>query len=337
MHAGDHYGLREYLRWSRHDSYWLAAIAALPTLLYLLLGWRWLAVPWVPIALVGTAAAFVSGFKNNASYNRAWEARQIYGAIVNTSRTWGVLTRDFVHESDALSASEAAAVRTRLVHRHVAWLTALRYQLRQPRAWEVMSRPNNVEYRARYYTVAELTGDLQAELAALLSPEDVERLRGVSNRATQLLALQSAQLADLATRGALEPNRHVALARVVADLYDQQGRCERIKNFPYPRQFATHNLFFIRLFVWLMPLGVLGEFAKLGDGWVWLAVPFSFLVGWVFNAMEKLGEMTENPFEGGPNDVPITALSRTIEIDLREMLGEAAVPPALVAVNKILM
>ena len=337
MYTGDHYRLREYLHWSRRDNWWLFVVALVPTLLYQLLGWRWIAIPWVPVALIGTAAAFLSGFRNNATYNRLWEGRQIYGGIVNSSRTWAVMVRDFVRAGGTLAEPEAAGVRTQLVHRHIAWLTALRYQLRQPRSWETMNRPYNIEFRERYYTVAESTGSLDAELAALLTTEDVARIAGSANRAAQLLALQSAQLAELAAREVLDPNRHVALERVVAELFDHQGRCERIKNFPYPRQFATHNLFFIRLFIWLVPLGLLGEFAKLGEHAAWLSLPFSFIVGWVFNALEKVGEVTENPFEGSSNDVPITALSRTIEIDLRQMLGEHDLPAPLTPVNNILM
>ena len=176
----------------------------------------------------------------------------------------------------------------------------------------------------------------RSELAALLEPADLAALEGKSNKATQVLALQSRHLAA-AAGNALEANRHVALERLLQDCFDLQGQCERIKNFPYPRQFATINLFFIRIFMFLLPLGVLNEFAKLGGNLVWLTVPFSFVVGWVFNTLERVGEVTENPFEGGPNDVPITALSRTIEIDLREMLGEKDIPPALTPTNRILM
>ena len=93
---------------------------------------------------------------------------------------------------------------------------------------------------------------------------------------------------------------------------------------------------FIRLFAALIPFGVLNEFQKLGEHMVWLTIPFSVAVAWVFMAMEKVGESTENPFEGGANDVPITAMSRTIEIDLREMLDEKDIPPALQPVNNIL-
>ncbi len=96
------------------------------------------------------------------------------------------------------------------------------------------------------------------------------------------------------------------------------------------------NLMFVRLFISLIPFGMLGEFAKMGSGFVWLTIPFSALVAWVFNMMEKIGESTENPFEGSANDVPITALTRTIEIDLREMLDETDIPEPLKPQNLIL-
>ncbi len=70
---------------------------------------------------------------------------------------------------------------------------------------------------------------------------------------------------------------------------------------------------------------------------MWLTIPFTALVAWVFMMMERIGESTENPFEGGVNDVPITALTRTIEIDLREMLGESDIPAPLKPVNDLLL
>lgn len=335
MHIGQRYTFAEFMRWTRRDNLWLVAVATIPTIAYVWLGATWLAVPWVPIALVGTASAFIVGFRNNATYARAWEARQIWGAIVNASRSWGMAARDFVQPTDALSADDAATVRTRLVHRHIGWLTALRYQLRQPRPWESTQLPHTREYRDRYFSVPELVGSLDHELRLILSDDDANAVLSASNRATALLALQSRDLADLHAHGVLDSFHRVALHDLLTDLTTQQGKCERIKNFPYPRQFATINLFFVRLFVWLTPLGLLGEFGKL-EGWrVWLTIPFAYFIGWVFNAMERIGEATENPFEGNANDTPITALSRTIEIDLREMLGEATIPKPLEAQHNI--
>ena len=131
--------------------------------------------------------------------------------------------------------------------------------------------------------------------------------------------------------------RQIELQRALAAFIDAQGRCERIKNFPYPRQYATLNLIFIWLFIVLVPLALLSEFQKLGASFIWLTIPVSTLIAWVFHSIEKIGESSENPFEGSANDIPITSLSRTIEIDLREMLREEKLPAPLTPVNNISM
>ena len=341
MHAGHHYSLKEVLRWTRREILTVLIIGLVPTMLYAGLGWRWVAMPWVPIALVGTATAFVVGFKNNATYSRLWEARQIWGAIVNASRAWTVQVREFAAaDAPVLGAGPNSPdwndARQQLVYRHLAWLTALRFQLREPRAWETMPQAPSADF-GQTYQVAEQPGRLPGELARYLAPAEAAYVLGKKNRATHLLGQQSRQLKALADDGYLETFRYLQLTRALTDLYEQQGKCERLKNFPYPRQFATINLFFVRLFVFLVPFGLLPEFEKLGARHVWLTIPFSALVSWIFMTMEKMGESTENPFEGGPNDVPITALARTIEIDLRELLDETDLPAALQPVGDILM
>lgn len=294
----------------------------------------------MPIAAIGTAVAFIVGFKNNATYNRLWEARQIYGAIVNSSRSWAIMAIDFVTGEQARTPTNEAqlmAVRSRLVHRHIAWLHALRFQLRMPRTWEHMVKVYNREYR-RTYRVDEQDGNTLADaITGLVSDPEKALVLSKSNVATQLIAQQSRDLRELHAQGLVHELRHVEMQNMLVDLYAQQGKCERIKNFPYPRQYATLNLMFVRLFNGLVPFGMLGEFAKLGEGFVWHTIPFSALVAWVFMMMERIGESSENPFEGSANDVPITAMTRTIEIDLREMLGEQDIPKPLQPQNNILM
>lgn len=326
MHAGRHYSLKEVSTWTRRETAIFVLIAAVPTLLYAL-GYTGIALSWLPIALIGTAVAFITGFKNNASYARLWEARQIWGAIINTSRTFAVLVFDFVPDP---------AARSRLFYRHFAWLTALRYQLREPRAWENQKLVYNTEYQRNYRT-PEWDGKLEPNLAAFLDEGELAYVLARKNRATHLMHLQSSDLRRNAERSVEGELRHLELERLVATFLDAQGRCERIKNFPYPRQFATLNLFFVWLFVVLVPFGLVQEFNELGPGFVWLTIPASVVVAWVFHTMDKIGESSENPFEGGPNDVPITSLCRTIEIDMREMLGESEIPQPLAAVNNILM
>lgn len=316
--------------------YRMLAVSIVPTALFYFLHWHWLAIPWVPVALLGTAAAFISGFRNTQTYNRAWEARQIYGAIINCSRTMGIMLRDFVRPS-----ADAPAVHRELFYRHFAWLTALRFQLRETKSWENMkTKSYNREY-LRYYKVPEWESNLADELKPYLSETEHSYILSTKNRATQVLAEQSRRLRELHETGAVNDYNYTALEQQLKDLYDQQGKCERIKNFPYPRQFASINLYFINLLCLLLPFGFLGEFSKLmdkyGDAIIWLTVPFSVLIGWVFYSLEQIGEVTENPFEGSANDIPITQISRNIEIDMREMLGETELPEPVKAINDILM
>ncbi len=329
MHAGRNYTLKEFLFWTRHTLYWLLGINLVVVFLYAVVGWHWLGMPWVPIALLGTAAAFLAGFRNNATYARAWEARQIWGGIVNSSRTFGIMVRDFIR-SPAASSGSSAAVHQQLIYRHVAWLTALRFQLREPRKWENMQKNYNREYRDFYkLKIPEHAGNLTEELRKLLADTETDYILSKKNRATQLLAWQSKHLRELVDDGWIDNYRYIELTLIIKELYEHQGKSERIKNFPYPRQFATINVLFIRLFVILVPFGLLNEFHKLGNHAVWLTIPFGVLVSWVFMSLEQVGESTENPFEGSSNDTPITSMSRTIEIDLREMLDETDIPPAI--------
>ena len=196
-----------------------------------------------------------------------------------------------------------------------------------------MHRKHNAEY-SRYYKVAEWDGRLEVELGLLLDASELAYVLARKNRATQLLDMQ---MRDIRKSGIASESRLIELQHVLQSMVESQGKCERIKNFPYPRQFATLNHLFVWMFIFLTPLGRLQEFRGLGDGLVWLTIPASTMVAWVFHTMDKIGESSENPFEGSPNDVPITALSRTIEIDMHEMLGESGIPPALQPVHNILM
>ena len=158
MHIGSHYSFKEVISWTRRDIIKLLIISSIPTLLYHYFHWKWLTLPWLPIALLGTAVAFVIGFKNNAAYDRLWEARKIWGAIVNFSRTWGIMTKDYVSNQNAkhpISDAELKAIHLQLYKRHLAWVTALRFQLRENKPWESILKPHNQEYKNKYFKVEE--------------------------------------------------------------------------------------------------------------------------------------------------------------------------------------
>src|SRR5690606_20681473 len=117
---------------------------------------------------------------------------------------------------------------------------ALRFQLRQPRSWEHMGMKHNKEYK-KYFTVAEEVTNLEDELSKYLSEEDLSYVLSKKNRATQLINLQSKDLKQLIGEGYIEDFRHMELENMLKAFFDDQGKSERIKNFPYPRQFATLN------------------------------------------------------------------------------------------------
>jgi putative membrane protein len=281
-------------------------------------------LPWLPIALLGTAVAFVVGFKNNASYDRLWEARRIWGSITNFSRSWGIMVKDYVtnrHVKTIVSDHELKSIHIELYNRHFAWLTALRFQLRENKTWEAINLKHNREYRNQWFRVVEQDHKIEDAIKPYLSEKEYQLVISKSNRAAQILALQSEHLRKLLDDGYIEDFRHMELKRLIVELYNQQGASERIKNFPYPRQYASLNNWFVNIFVTLIPFGMIQEFAKLGEGYIWMTIPFSALSGWIFTTLERIGETSENPFEGSANDVPITTISRTIEIDLLEMLN----------------
>lgn len=181
--------------------------------------------------------------------------------------------------------------------------------------------------------VREHRHSLEEELDGNMPPDELTYVLSKSNKPTQIVSLQSKRLRELRTRNLIEDFRHMEMENVLIELLALQGKSERIKNFPYPRQYATLNSMFMWIFVALLPFGVMFEFDKIGTElvgrypligkyFVWLSIPFSVLVMWVFNTMERIGRVSENPFEGTPNDVPITTIARGIEIDLREMIDQ---------------
>jgi putative membrane protein len=296
---------------------------------------KWLSVPWPVVALLGTATAFIVGFKNVQTYNRTWEARQIWGAAMSASRSWAVMCRDFMGDGS----------RSRdLIYRHMAWFTALRYQLRVHKPWETSGKFYNKEYR-KYYTVPEEQTSMKEELLKYITKEELGSIEGKTNKAFQLLGLQGEALKDLHTEGIIDNYRFIAMHDVLREFSGHQGKSERIKNSPYPRQYATINNIFVKLFCILLPFGLLGEFDQLNNAFVgmlngnmvWFVIPFSVLLSWIYICLAQVGESTENPFEGGANDVPISQMSRAVEIDIREMLGEKELPAALQPQNNIVL
>lgn len=345
MFINKNFKFKEVLQFSGLHIVWLTIWSASIAAIHEYLPNYWISVPWLPISIIGTAVAFYIGFKNNSSYDRLWEARKIWGAIVNGSRAWGSNIRGYVTNQflpKGKSLGELHTIRQKLIYRHIGWLYALRSQLLVPAPWEHINQGKHIRSMTRkrmerFGTALSYDGVTEKELKEFLPEDELEQMINYKNTATQIIDKQSQELTELRSKDLIDDFRHMELQKLLNDFYIQQGKCERIKKFPLPRQYGSMSFIFVGIFIFLLPLGMVSEFAKIGDSAIWLSVPFTVLIGWVYVVMELVGDYSENPFEGMGNDIPMLSLCRTIEIDLKEMLGETILPPVIEAKNGILM
>ncbi len=321
MYQGYRFSFRQSVWWTRHSNAFTALYAAVATSLFYFLELHWLSLPWQPVGLIGVALAFYLGFKNNSAYDRLWEARKIWGGIVNASRSFAVMARDFIHDEDDSVSKE-------VVHRHVAWLHMLALELRKVTPWEHQGKQSTGT--REWLGTAVKEGDAEAILDQYVSDEEQSYVLSKGNRSSHLLSQQSRRLMELREEGTLEHFRHLEMQALITEFYTLQGKAERIKKFPLPRQWVSANAYCIGIFLFLLPFGMIdvfsaGEFTPL----VFFAVPATVVCFWIFWLMDRVGEYSENPFEGLQNDVPIRSMARGIERDIRQMLDETDLPPAI--------
>jgi len=294
--------------WSLPRAIPIAALAAVAVLL----DWRFelhTSALAVPTGALGMAIALFLGFKNNQAYDRFWEGRKIWGAIVNVSRTFAVSVVDFVEAPDdgGLEPGELDRIRRELVLRHLAWINALRLSLRRQFDWDEV-------------------------LAPYLSRDELVEVKGCPNVPNHLLRTQSARIESLVRMGIIRgTTRHLELRTMVRFMWDHQGGCERIKSTPLLPHYTTASTVFVWIFIVMLPFSILDVIGGVG---IWMVVPISTLIGWVYETTNRLGQLTADPFDGQPTDVAMTAICRTIEIDLRPLVGDPAptahVPSGLV-------
>ena len=335
MYTRKVYRLKDMSKWTRYETLLFILLGIGYVAVYYFLDLELLRIPWTPLALIGTAVAFVIGFQNNSAYGRIWEARKIWGGIVNTSRTFGMFVQDMLtneHAKVNLSDDELQHEIKTLTYRHIAWMTALRHAMRVKKVWETTSdHKTNQEWNVQ---PPERTSDLETDLKPYLSQEDMDYALARDNKQTAILYRQSHHIRKLKEEGVIWEFSFLELEAILQELFNLQGKSERIKNFPYPRQFATLNHYFMWMFVLLMPMAIMPQFADIGreisdnfpiigELFIWFSIPFYVIVSWIFHTMERIGRTGENPFEGTANDVPISTIARGIEIDLRQNLGES--------------
>ena len=336
--------LKTMISWTLPHVIWLMSLMGGVALLYHFEIIHF-SIPWLPISVIGTAVAFYAGFKNNQAYDRMWEARKIWGGIVNDSRSWGMMIDGFVSNLFAdkkVSDEEIKTIKQRLIYRHIGWLYAHRSQLLVSTPWEHASQGGHTGRTAKMYQEKFGIGLVDDEVTKIelkhyLQANEYDRLVGNVNTATQIINEQSRDLQKLREEGLIEDFRHMELANLLKSFYTLQGKNERIKKFPLPRQYANMSRYFVGIFVALLPFSMVPALMEAGTLGTWLSIPITALIGWVYVMMEIVGDYTENPFQGMANDIPMLSLCRIIEIDLREMLGETDLPPGIEAKNGVLM
>jgi putative membrane protein len=264
---------------------------------------KWAALEEIPLSLFGSAIGVILAFRNSTSYARWWEARTLWGSIVNNSRSWGRLVTTTLRKKDGVSSGEIEQTKQKMMYYQIAWVHALRQHLRRL--------------------------DPLSEISSVLSEAEVRALRPEKNVPVAIQQWQSALLQVALDRGWVDMAQWHAMNQSLDDLVDAQGGAERIKNTPMPRQYDYLPQICAHIFCFLLPLAMvssLGWFTPLG----------STLVGFIFLALDKIGRDLEDPFDNTMHDIPLTSISRTIEINLRQMLGETTLPEAIVPVRDIL-
>lgn len=309
--------------------------------LHEILGYTFIAIPMAPITIVGIAVSLYLGFKSTSAYSRWWEARKLWGKIITDSRSWAFYVFNLVYAEDK---ELDPAVRRELIDRHLAWVNALAHTLRSSTRLKE-SRATHIFDRRKIFADADFHQH-PGRYRRYLSEQEAQEIADFSNTPLQILRRQSDRLRDLARDGFLDSYRHVKLMSLIDSLLLSQGGCERIKNTPFPRQIANFGQAFTWAFILLLPLGLVDifeaktQFLQLGTllthEYMFTMVPFTVLISWIFFIMEKVSDSVEDPFEGGVNDVPISALCRIIEIELGQMVGADDLPEPLEPVDGVL-
>jgi ion channel-forming bestrophin family protein len=256
-----------------------------------------IALPFSIAAILGSALAIFVAFRNQSSYGRWWEARTIWGGIVNNSR---IFARQIIANTDhavaigKITPEDAEVYKKEMVYRQVAFAHSLRLHLRRQETWPEMKHLLN-----------------ESEFADLLDRQ---------NKPNLLLHTQGIRIKEGMRLEMLGAFDNISMEPNLASFNNWQGACERIKNTPLPMNYQYFTKLFLYVFIFILPFCLAGDFFRMNIGF--LVIPVSFIISFMFAVMNRVGEINENPFENQIQDIPMTALCNTIERDLKEMLGE---------------
>lgn len=250
--------------------------------------WSPFTAPSLPLTIFGSALALFLGFRSNSAYQRWWEGRVLWGAMINVSRNLARAVRSFLPDDPARDLKRT------IVLRQVAYVNALRCQLRRhPVDGEVL----------RFLSQGEATPSLAR-----------------TNKANGILDGSSRRIDAAMRAGLIDTIQQSHIEGLLVEIANAQGGMERLKNTPLPNQFRFFPTFFTRLFCLLLPIGLV---ETLG-----IATPVgSTIAGLMFLAVLQIGDDLVDPFADTVHDLPLSAMCRTIEIDLLEAIGDEAPKP----------
>lgn len=252
----------------------------------------------LPFSLVGIALGIFLGFRNNTSYDRFWEGRKLWGRMVNVSRS---LTRQIQmmvgpQPGESVDAAQRDAVHSELVHRIVGYVHVFRHHLRdEPDLEDVLGHLPDVE---------------------------IEALALESNRPAAVSARTGVRLRELWDRGWIHPMHLPVLEASLTEMTGIQGGCERIKATPIPASYTILIHRIVATYAFALPFGIVDTI----HGWTPVVV---LLIAYAFYGLDAIGDEIEDPFGFDENDLPLSTLSRMIEVNLRQRLGETELPPML--------
>ncbi len=253
---------------------------------------------FVPTVL-GTALAFFIGFNNTHAYDRWWESRKVWGSLVNNSRTWTRQIICYTQLGVKDSPAELDEKRKKMIKRHIGFLYALKSFLRNS---------GSKEYEG------------------FLPPEEVKEISGQSNKHNAILTIQSRDLELLYQQGNIDGFKLIEFNKMITAFCDDMGKSERIKNTIFPTTYNSYAKGFIWIFVYSVTMTIGNSIG------IW-AILFGTLLGYVFFTIQALGQSLLNPFDNTPTGIALDQITRTIEINLLEMLQEENIPTPVQTVN----
>lgn len=254
----------------------------------------------LPFTLVSVAIGIFLGFRNSASYDRFWEGRKLWGELVNAARTWARQVHVLV---DAEAGGAPTARQRELVLGAVAFTHLLRAHLRD-------------EADA-------------ADAGACLPSEVAPTLLGARHRPNAALRWLGEHLRVARLDRGVDPLHVPMLEATLGVFTNVMGACERIKSTPLPASYSVLIHRIVAVYVFSLPLGLVDVTGSLTPAVV-LFIAYAFL------GLDAIGDELENPFGFDANDLPLSAISRNIEIDLRSALGEEQLPSPILPVRRVL-